>query len=136
MTIRGTPHTRLGIEPARTSLKSGQFSTDPVNLQPKVRPVLKRAADVIRKFAPKNLEQDAIDNIASSLEAPWGARIEHRIREALGERINAEGAVRVIAAAKELGLKPYQAPDPLPPIELDEVSIVCWMSVSSDKLVS
>jgi hypothetical protein len=40
----------------------------------------------------------------------------------------------VIAAVKELGLKPYQAPEPLPPIELDEVSIVCWMSVSSDKL--
>jgi hypothetical protein len=112
------------------------FSTDPVNLQPKVRPVLKRAADVIRKFAPKNLEQDAIDNIASSLEAPWGARIEHRIREALGERINSEGALRVIAAVKELGLKPYQAPAPVPPIELDEVSIVCWMSVSSDKLAS
>src|SRR5665213_281121 len=105
------------------------FATDPVNLQPKVRPVLKKAADVVRKFPPKGLDQEAIDNFAITLEAPWGARIENKIREALGEEAGALAAGRVIATIKELGLKPYQAPDPLPPIEIDEVDLICWMAV-------
>jgi hypothetical protein len=106
------------------------FATDPANLQPKVRPVFKRAAELVRKFAPKDLEQETIDDIASSLEAPWGARIEARVRDAITETSSAKAALRVIAAVKELGLVPYESPEPLPPIELSEVSLVCWMSVS------
>ncbi len=79
MTIRGTPHTRLGIELRQDIFEEWTFSTDPVNLQPKVHPVLKRAARVVRKFPPNNLEQKRNDNLASSLEAPWGAQIEHRV---------------------------------------------------------
>jgi len=105
------------------------FATDPVNLQPKVKPVLKRAAETVRKFPPKGLDQEAIDNFAATLEAPWGARIENMIRGALGEGASPVAAASVIAAIKELGLKPYQAPDPLPPIEIGEVDLICWMAV-------
>lgn len=108
------------------------FATDPVNLQPKVRPVLKRAADAVRKFPLKGLDQEAIDTFATTLEAPWGARIEKRIREALGEGASPAAAAMVIAAVKELGLKPYQAPEPLPPIHIDEVDLICWMAVSAE----
>ena len=82
------------------------------------------------KFAPQGMDQATIDNVASSLEAPWGGRIELKIREALGEVANAEAAKRVIDAVKDLGLTPYEAPEPLPPIEIGEVSLVCWMAVT------
>ncbi len=101
------------------------FATDPVNLQPKVRPALKRAAEAVRKFPPKNLDQESIDNFATTLEAPWGARIEKKIREALGEGTGVVAAAGVIAAIKELGLKPYEAPAPLPPIEIGEIDLIC-----------
>lgn len=108
---------------------SGLFATDPVNLQPKVRPMLKRAADVARKFPVNDMDQEAIDKVANSLEAPWGARIENRIREALGDGSSASAALKIIDAVRELGLTPYQAPEPLPPIQIEEVSLVCWLSV-------
>ncbi|MFL6350745.1 MAG: hypothetical protein ACJ74Z_02680 [Bryobacteraceae bacterium] len=105
------------------------FATDPVNLRPKVRPVLKRAAEMVRKFPRKDMDQDAIDKTANSLEAPWGARIENQIRQALGEGAGWDAASRVIGAVRELGLTPYQAPEPLPPIEIEEVSLVCWLAI-------
>lgn len=105
-------------------------ATDPVNLQPKVRPLLKRAAEIVRKFPPKDMDQEALDKIVNSLEAPWGARIENQIRQALGDRTGSAAATGVIDAVKDLGLTPYQAPQPLPPIEIDEISLVCWMSVA------
>ena len=115
----------------RDILEEWTLSTDPVNLQPKVRPVFRRAADLIRKFPPKDMEQDTLDQIAGALEAPWGARTENQIRQALGEVLNAAAAMRVVQAVKELGLKPYQAPEPLPPIEIEEISIVCWMALTT-----
>jgi hypothetical protein len=116
----------------RDILEEWTLSTDPVNLQPKVRPVFRRAADLIRKFPPKDMEQEALDQVSGALEAPWGARTENRIREALGEGLNSAAAVRVVEAVRELALKPYQAPNPLPPIEIEEISIVCWMALTSE----
>jgi len=115
----------------RDILDEWTLSTDPVNLQPKVRPMFRRAAALVRKFPPKDLDQEALDQISGALEAPWGARTENRIREALGETPNAAAALRIVQAVKELGLKPYQAPEPLPPIEIEEISIVCWMALTA-----
>jgi hypothetical protein len=30
---------------------------------------------------------------------------------------------------KKLGLQPYRAPEPLPPIELADIRLVCWMAL-------
>lgn len=105
------------------------FATDPANLQPRVRPLLRRAAELVRKYPPEGLEQPAIDKVTASLEAPWGARIEHQIREAMAEVSDKRAAQRVAEAVRLLGLKPFEAPEPLPPIEMNEVSLVCWMAV-------
>jgi hypothetical protein len=105
------------------------LATDPANLQPRVRPLLRRAAELVRKFPPKDMEQDKIDDIANSLEAPWGARTEQQIREAMGDTANGAAAGRVVETVKRLGLKPYQAPEPLPPITVEDVALVCWMAV-------
>jgi hypothetical protein len=105
------------------------FQTDPINLQPKVRPLMKRAAQLVRKFPPLGMDQDAADAVANSLEAPWGVRIENQVRDALGEVANAAAALRVVEVVERLKLQPYQAPEPLPPIGIDEVELVCWMAV-------
>ena len=106
------------------------FQTDPVNLQPKVRPLLRRAAELIRKYPPAGMDQPKVDEIANALEAPWGLKIENLIREQMGETLNSAAAGRIAAEVKRLGLKPYLAPEPLPPIELGEVELVCWMALS------
>jgi hypothetical protein len=58
-----------------------------------------------------------------------GARIENQIREAMGETPNAAAASRIVAAIKRLKLQPFDAPEPLPPIDVEEVELVCWMGV-------
>lgn len=105
------------------------FQTDPVNLQPKVRPLLRRAAQLVRRYPPAGTDQSKLDEIATALEAPWGMKIENLIRERMGDTLNASAASRVAEEVKRLGLKPYLAPEPLPPIEVGEVELVCWMGL-------
>jgi hypothetical protein len=54
-------------------------ATDPANLQPKVRPVLKAAADHLRMYPPAGADDAALGRLIESLEAPWGARIERQV---------------------------------------------------------
>jgi hypothetical protein len=113
----------------RDIFEEWSFQTDPINLQPRVRPLMKRAAELVRRLPPAGIDQEGVDLLANSLEAPWGARIENQIREAMGEALNAAASVRVVAAIKRLKLQPFQAPEPLPPISVEEVELVCWMGV-------
>jgi hypothetical protein len=55
--------------------------------------------------------------------------MEYQVRDALGEIANAAAALRVVEVVKHLKLQPFQAREPLPPIEVDEVELVCWMAV-------
>ncbi len=105
------------------------LATDPANLQPKVRPALKAAADHLRKYPPPDLNQNEINALIESIEAPWGTRIERQIREATEPANATETSKAIVEAVKRLGLEPFRAPEPLPPIEESEVRLVCWMSI-------
>ena len=107
------------------------FATDPANLQPRVRPALKATADHLRKFPPRSVTQDELDQLIDSIEAPWGVRIERQIREAMESASGNDASDAITTTIKVLGLQPYRAPEPLPPIEEDEIQLVCWMGVES-----
>jgi hypothetical protein len=98
-------------------------------LQPRIKAGVKAAADHIRKYPPPDLTQEEIDRLIESIEAPWGARIERQIRECLDGGKGVEASVAIAAKVKELGLEPFKPPTPLPPIEEDEVRLVCWLGV-------
>ena len=108
-----------------------QFSTDPANLQPRIRPLLRRAAELVRKHPASGIDQNELDRIVDSIGAPWGVRIENQIREAMGEVATPDAAARVVEVVRSLGLQPFQAPEPLPPIAPEEVTLICWMAVES-----
>lgn len=108
-----------------------QFATDPANLQPKVRPVLRAAAAHLRKFAPPDLAQEEIDGVIDAVEAPWGIRIEKQIREALASADGVDASRRIVETVRQLGLEPFRAPEPLPPIEEEDVRLICWLAVDS-----
>jgi hypothetical protein len=40
-----------------------------------------------------------------------------------------ERSQQIVQKAEDLGLQPYDAPEPLPPIQQKEVKLVCWMAV-------
>ena len=110
------------------------FSTDPANLQPRIRPFFRQAAEHLRKHPPADVSQDELDATIESLEAPWGVRIERSIKEVF----NREGEDPIAASkvlvwkVRELGLQPFIQPEPLPPIDEDEITLICWMAVDSE----
>lgn len=73
-------------------------------------------------------QEETID----SLGAPWPQRYEREMREvARDENLNpGEKSHRIVEKADELGLQPFDAPDPLPVIREEEIMLVWWMAVA------
>lgn len=107
-----------------------QRGADPANLQPAIRPLFRAAAQHVRTY-PADLTLEEVDRLAESLEAPWGLRIENSLRKIFRpDNAQADASTRLIAGwVKEQGLQPFKAPDPLPPIDEDEVRLVVWLAV-------
>ena len=103
--------------------------TDPANLQPKVRPALRAAAEQVRTAPPPGFSPVEINRLVESLEAPWAMRIEKQIREAATSASGFEASNAIAAAVKRLGLEPFRSPSPLPAIVREEVRLVCWMEI-------
>jgi hypothetical protein len=106
-------------------------ATDPANLQPKVRPSMKGAADHLRRNPPPDMTQEQIDAIIDSVEAPIGVRYEREIRAAMQSANGKAASIAICHAVLRLGLQPFRAPEPWPAIEETEINLVCWMAVDS-----
>lgn len=110
-----------------------QKAADPRNLHPDIRPLFKAAAAHVRKHIPAEMTRDDADRIVEALEAPWGLRVEKALRgvftpeTAAGETTTWSIAEQV----KTLGLQPWKAPEPLPPIEEEDVVLVVWMAIEN-----
>lgn len=76
-----------------------------------------------------------MEETVEAVEAPWGRRYERELRdiyenESLGP---VEKSRQLVEKVSDLGLQPFEAPDPLPPIQEDEVKLICWMVVSPEE---
>jgi len=111
-----------------------QKATDPANLQPAIRPLFKAAAHHVRSFPPPDASREDVDRLAEALEAPWKGRIERGLRAAFRpEEATGPATSRAIAEfVRSYGLQPWKAPEPLVPIEMEDVILVVWMAVESD----
>ena len=106
-------------------------ATDPATLQPAIRPLFLAAAEHVRTNPAAGLSVEERDRAADALEAPWGIRQERRLREVFAPDSVAPGKLtrRIVEVVSELGLQPWKPPEPLDPIEDDEVTLVVWMGV-------
>ena len=107
------------------------FATDPANLQPKVRPTLKGAANHLRRNPPPGMTQEQIDAVIECIEAPLGIRYEREIRDTMQSASGKEASTAIVATVKRLGLQPFKAPEPWPPIEEEDIRLVCWLAVDA-----
>jgi hypothetical protein len=113
--------------------ESWLYATDPMNLQPRVRPLFQEAAAHLRQYPPPALTQDELIDAIESLEAPWGIRIEKQLRAVFQVETTDPVSVSraLVEKIDELGLEPYVAPEPLPLIDRDEIQLICWMAVDT-----
>ena len=110
--------------------------TDPANLQPKVRPLNQRVAEFIRANRPPNDPSDNINRALDILEAPWPRREEILLRDwfADASAAGAEKARRIVTNVLETGLEPFNQPPLLPPIEKEDVRLLCWLGIATTEM--
>jgi superfamily II DNA or RNA helicase len=105
------------------------FNADPANLSRPVPRVMRDAAAFVRAAGAFLGERQ--DELVARLEAPYAPRILREVRQALAapgvaERERVEG---LLEAADRLGLVVQPAPVPLPPIDADDIHLICWMVI-------
>jgi len=37
-----------------------------------------------------------------------------------------------VEQVERIGAEPYRAPEPLPPIEMEEIHLICWMAIEPE----
>ena len=107
------------------------FATDPLNLQPRIRPFFRHAAEHLRKYPPAEIRQNELDLLVESIEAPWGVRHERAIKEVFNPEAEdpSVASAALVERVRELGLQPFVQPEPLPPIQEEDVVLICWLGV-------
>ncbi|MXW53223.1 MAG: hypothetical protein F4Z66_04395 [Gammaproteobacteria bacterium] len=107
--------------------------TDPLNLQPTVRPLNLRVAEFIRENSPPKISQDRLTNALNILESPWPRRDEILLRSRFNDSEQQGTALshELVDWIIETGLEPAIPPPPLPPIELDDIELLCWMGIET-----
>ena len=108
--------------------------TDPANLQPPVRPLNHRVAEHIRTNHPLNVSEERVNRALDVLESPWPRREEIMLRGWFesGEWEGASLSRFLIDQIIETGLEPTAPPPPLPPIEQEEIELLCWMGIECE----
>lgn len=109
--------------------------TDPANLQPRVRPLNHRVAKFIRDNIPRDMSQDQVIKSLDILESPWPRREEIMLRSWF-DSSDHEGVMLsrfLVNKILDTGLEPVKPPMPLPVVELEDIKLVCWMGIESEK---
>ena len=105
--------------------------TDPANLQPKVRPLNHRVAEFIRENPPRAESHDRITRALDILESPWPRREEMLLRgwfESAESEHPPSLADDLVKQILGTGLEPAVPPRLLPPIERDDIEVLCWLA--------
>jgi hypothetical protein len=110
--------------------KRWMHETDPVNLQPRIRPLNREVADFLRSNTPIDMEQAKIERALDIVEAPWSRRDEGRLRSwYTSEDMGSKKSGYLIDKILKSGLEPFHAPEPLPPIEQEDIELLVWMAI-------
>jgi superfamily II DNA or RNA helicase len=112
---------------ARTHIHTGwMYNADPANLTRPVPKVMRDAADLIRVHGAHLADRQ--DDLIGRLEAPYAPRIQRAVRDLLNDSTltEREKASQLLALADHLGLIRQPAPEPLPPIDPDDIHLICW----------
>jgi len=102
------------------------YNADPANLTRPVPRVMRDAAELVRRHGAHLADRQ--DDLIARLEAPYALRIQRAIRDLIndGTLTEREKATQLLALADHLGLVRQSAPQPLPPIDLDDIHLICW----------
>ncbi|MEX1171819.1 MAG: helicase-related protein [Chloroflexota bacterium] len=103
--------------------------TDIANLQPEIPLALREAAELV-VTAGDGLGLEEQQNLLRRLNARWDRRIVGEVRRIVRSGQPARTRVSELAEyVKEEGLPLPEPPEPLLPVDRDDIRLVCWMAV-------
>jgi hypothetical protein len=112
---------------------SWTVETDPANLQPRVSRFNRQLAAFLRENPPSGVEQLQLERCLDAIESPCPRRDEMALREVFQREHESNDAKArdIVGEVERLGLEPFQAPQPLPPIRPEDVHLICWLAIES-----
>ena len=102
---------------------------DPANLQPKVPKLNREIAEHLRQHPPPDIEQSRFTRALEGVEAPCSLREQKLLRAVFENDFPSHTAKSraLVEGIERIGLEPFHAPEPLPPIMPHDVHLICWM---------
>lgn len=118
----------------RSIFDAWTFETDPANLQPRVRRLNREVAAYLREYPPGDVDQERLNRCLDAVESPWSRREENQLRQAWERESDAASgkAKALVETVETIGAEPFRPPDPLPPIDMEEVHLITWMAIESE----
>jgi hypothetical protein len=109
------------------------YETDPANLHPRLSKLSREIAQHLRKYPPRGIDQKRLERCLEAIEAPCSRREENQLRTVFDREYSGGEAKSqaLVEQIEQIGLEPFQAPEPLPPIRLEDVNLVCWLAIES-----
>lgn len=104
--------------------------TDIANLQPEIPLALREAAELV-VTSGEGLGLEEQQGLLRRLNARWDRRIVGEVRRIVRSDQPARTRINELAQyVREEGLPIPEPPEPLPPVDRDDVRLVCWMAVT------
>ena len=93
------------------------------------------SAAFLRENPPPDAEQDRLQRCLNAVEVPWSRRDENQLRLVWVQDFDspAEKARALLEEIEAIGAEPFHPPDPLPPIDPEEIHLICWLAVQRDE---
>ena len=115
-------------------LEEWSRETDPANLQPRLERSHRLAMDFLRENPPPEVDQAMQDRAREILSTNWPRHTDEELRGWLddGERVGREKAAWLIERILATGLEPNPPRTPLPPIQADDIELLCWMGFAPE----
>ena len=93
-----------------------------------------KVANYIRSNIPFDIEKKRVEKALDILESPWERRDERNLRGWFEFEESTKNKVSyIIKKVLESGLEPFITPAPLPPINKEDIKLISWMAIYSEK---
>ncbi|QKG94339.1 hypothetical protein HPS36_15770 (plasmid) [Halorubrum salinarum] len=112
-----------------------QHQVDPRNVQPDIPKILREVEEHLAEHVPTNTDQEGAERARKSV----GALLSRREQREFREIYNDDGLGPVeksnlfVDKVDELGLEPFESPDPKPRIRKEDIQLMCWMVISDEE---
>ncbi|MFC6938930.1 helicase-related protein [Salinirubellus sp. GCM10025818] len=112
-----------------------QYQVDPRNVQPDVPRILREVREHLADHPPTNTDQEGAERTREAVGAPLSRREQREFREIYedGGLEPIEKSNQFVEKVDELGLEPFENPDPKPRIRKEDIQLICWMVVSPEE---